>query len=123
MIPLKVLFIILALLTAGWVQADDATNFEDAELIKLRIKELELKKEILELEAKKDSQSSYQSPSPQPYVSPTNSYSGSSTPRSSSYTRGPRGDVIRIASLGIKDMLIAVFAINIELYLFLGKAN
>jgi hypothetical protein len=102
MISLKVLFIILTLLTASWVQADDATNFEDAELIKLRIKELELKKEILELEAKKDSQTPYQAPTPQPYVSPTNSYSGNSTPRSNGYIRGPRGGCYTYSASGNK---------------------
>lgn len=102
MVPLKILFIILAFLTVSWVQADDATNFEGAELIKLRIKELELKKEILELEAKKDSQTSYQPPTPQPYVSPTNSYSGNSTPTSGGYIRGPRGGCYTYSASGNK---------------------
>lgn len=102
MIKLKILFIIFAFLTSSWVQADDSTNFENAELIKLRIKELELKKEILELEAKKESQTPHQSTSPQPYVSPTNSSSGNSTSRSSAYIRGPRGGCYTFSASGNK---------------------
>lgn len=102
MISLKILFIILAFSISSLVQADDTTNFEDAELIKLRIKELELKKEILELEAKKDSQTSDQAPLPQPYVNPANSYSGNSTSRSNGYIRGPRGGCYTYSASGNK---------------------
>lgn len=102
MIQLKILFIIFAFLTSSLVLADDASNFEDAELIKLRIKELELKKEILELEAKRDSQTSHQAASPQPYVSSTNSSPGNSTSRSSGYIRGPKGGCYTFSASGNK---------------------
>jgi hypothetical protein len=102
MIQLKILFIIFAFLTSSWIQADDSTNFEDAELIKLRIKELELKKEILELEAKKDNQTPHHSTSPQSYVSPTNSISGNDASKSSGYIRGPRGGCYTFSASGKK---------------------
>lgn len=98
---IRIILIIFALLISSWVQADDSTNVEEAELLKLRIKELELKKEILELESKKDSQNSYQSPMPQQYVSPNNSNVGSSKQKSG-YIRGPRGGCYTFSASGNK---------------------
>lgn len=66
---------------------------DEAELIKLRIKELELKKEILELEAQQSKQSSPQTK--QLYNSPSSTGSGG-------YIRGPRGGCYTFTSSGNK---------------------
>jgi len=99
MIKLSLLCILLMLFSSASIQAEEA-NYEDAELIKLRIKELELKKEILELEAKSGSKNSVPY-SPQPYVGQT-SNSGYSNPSSNGYIRGPRGGCYTFSKTGNK---------------------
>lgn len=98
MIQSSLLFIYILFLS-GFVHAESEINNQDAELIKLRIKELELKKEILELEARKQERPSTETPVPQPYVSqPIPTYS----PSSSGYIRGPRGGCYTYSKSGNK---------------------
>lgn len=80
--------------------ATETVNQEDAELIKLRIKELELKKEILELEAKKEKRNSYNAPPQQSYSTPQSSHFNSGdSPR---FIRGPRGGCYTYSASGNK---------------------
>ncbi len=102
MIKLKLLLILLGLLSSVCIKAADDTNYEDAELIKLRIKELELKKEILELEAKKEGESSHPISAPQSYVSPNTNSSYSKPSNANSYIRGPRGGCYTYSKSGNK---------------------
>lgn len=67
---------------------------DDAELIKLRIKELELKKEVLELEAQQSKRS--KAPQAQQLYEPPASNS------SSEYIRGPRGGCYTYTKSGNK---------------------
>ncbi|EUJ11279.1 hypothetical protein Meth11DRAFT_2119 [Methylophilaceae bacterium 11] len=100
MIQWSLLYIICALfMSSGLVHAENEANNEDAELIKLRIKELELKKEILELETRKQEKSSTQNSMPQSYVKPPSS---TYSPSSSSYFRGPRGGCYTYSKSGNK---------------------
>lgn len=90
----------LLLFSSHYLHAEEAVNLDEAEILKLRIKELELKKEILELEAKSGSKN----PAPysyQPYVGQTNS-SGYSNPSSNGYIRGPRGGCYTFSKSGNK---------------------
>ncbi|MGQ2965853.1 MAG: hypothetical protein ACT6QL_08510 [Methylophilus sp.] len=77
--------------------ANETANQDDAELIKLRIKELELKKEILELEAKKEKRNTYPAPTPQSYSAPH-----SNSVDSSRFIRGPRGGCYTYSASGNK---------------------
>lgn len=79
--------------------ADENSKQDDAELIKLRIKELELKKDILELEAKKSAQKSLQTPQ-HSYSSPENLNQHNFD--SSRYIRGPRGGCYTFTKSGNK---------------------
>ncbi|MDP3610043.1 MAG: hypothetical protein Q8R74_13300 [Methylophilus sp.] len=99
MIQVILFCIICAIFTPLSLYAGDSTNYEDAELIKLRIRELELKKEILELEAKKNDKTITQSSSPQSNATvPSTNYSTSN----SNYIRGPRGGCYTFSKSGNK---------------------
>jgi hypothetical protein len=74
----------------------DGNNVNEAELLKLRIKELELKKEILELESKQTNKATVTTPQ-QMYQTPTTNNSSSN-----GYTRGPRGGCYTISKSGNK---------------------
>lgn len=97
-----ILFLILLLGMHTLAVAEGSNNMAEQETIKLRIKELELRKQVLELEANKAQQSqpqSYRQPSEQlQNVAP----SSSSASRSSSYIRGPRGGCYTFSSSGRK---------------------
>jgi hypothetical protein len=79
--------------------ADNEIENQETELLKLRIRELELKKEILELEAKKQEKPLMQTSPTQQYVSPNNGFSPSG---SSGYIRGPRGGCFTYSKSGNK---------------------
>lgn len=95
-----VLSFMACLLIANFAYAEDTQNYNEAELIKLRIKELELKKEILELENVKQNNTIAPLTS-QANTSPSNAnYSNYS--RSSYYIRGSRGGCYTINKSGNK---------------------
>jgi hypothetical protein len=98
-IQVILLYVICAILIPQTLFAGESGNYEDAELIKLRIRELELKKEILELEAKKNDKTNTQSFSHQSNVTvPSTNYSPSNT----NYIRGPRGGCYTFGKSGNK---------------------
>jgi len=77
--------------------ADEQSSKEE-EILKLRIKELELKKEILELEQKSNSQNNFSANKPSYLKQETNERSS----KSSDFIRGPRGGCYTIGSTGRK---------------------
>lgn len=99
MFQVRLLCVVCVLFISTSALAGDSNNYEDAELIKLRIRELELKKEILELETKKQDKAVNQSSSPQSNVTvPSTNYSPSNT----NYIRGPRGGCYTFSKSGNK---------------------
>jgi len=99
-------FLILFLGIQTLAVAGDSNNMAEQETIKLRIKELELRKQVLELEAQKVQQPQSQS-QPQSYRQPSGQLqnmvpSSSSASRSSGYIRGPRGGCYTFSSSGRK---------------------
>jgi len=98
-IQVILLCVICAIFTPLTVLAGESGNDDESELIKLRIRELELKKEILELEAKKNDKTITQSSSPQSNATvPSTNYS----PSNSNYIRGPRGGCYTFSKSGNK---------------------
>jgi hypothetical protein len=94
-----VLIFLLGVSTASF--AADNCNQAEQETLRLRIKELELRKQVLELESQKTQQQAQpqEQPSQQPqYVAP----SRSSTSGGNGYTRGPRGGCYTFSSSGKK---------------------
>jgi len=100
-------FLILLLGMPTLVVAVDSNSTADQETLKLRIKELELRKQVFELEAQKSQQQPQPQSLPQTYCQPSQQLhnvapSNSSTSRSSGYIRGPRGGCYTFSSSGRK---------------------
>lgn len=94
------LILIVLLFFSQAIYAENDGDPQDVELLKLRIRELELKKEIMELESKKQEKSTNQVAPVQPYAITPNS---NLTPSGSSgYIRGPRGGCYTYSKSGNK---------------------
>lgn len=95
---IKIVSLLILLLGMPALAVAENNNAEQ-EILKLKIRELELKKQVLELEAQKPQQQAYQQPSQQEQkVAP----SSSSTSKNSGYIRGPRGGCYTFSSSGRK---------------------
>lgn len=94
----KYLYILLVVITPiiGYTE-DRSFKTDESELIKLRIKELELKKEVLELEAKQQNKAESAEPM-QMYQAPTSN----SNSRNNRLIRGPRGGCYTLTKSGNK---------------------
>lgn len=85
---------------SGQLFASEDDQLNEADLIKLRIKELELKKEVLQMEQAKQQNTPTNNNSVQPFVSPQNFNSGNA--QSNGYIRGPRGGCYTFTKSGNK---------------------
>lgn len=101
---IKIVSLLILLLGMPALAVAENNNAEQ-EILKLKIRELELRKQVLELEAQKphqqlqSQQQAYQQPSQQEQnVAP----SSSSTSKNSGYIRGPRGGCYTFSSSGRK---------------------
>ncbi len=91
----KYLYVLLLVITPIIGFTEDKS---EAELIKLRIKELELKKEVLELEAKQQNKTGNTEPM-QMYQTPSSQTANS---RNNGLIRGPRGGCYTLTRSGNK---------------------